>query len=241
MYIDESGGDHEIRVEMDGQEYTAGEDYDYDHDGQLDSAVADAGAGEHIVYTDTDHDGQADLLTRIADDGHVVEQARFDPHTGQWVEAAGPHGTDAPGDSARHAGDIVVDTPEGGKSAGPATEDTDGDGRPDTAVGQDDKGDTWLYTDTNGDGHAEVAVEITGTGEVTVFQHSGDHQWMESEHGHLDADGHYNQDGVGGGAAPADPADDSIWDEGAASGETGRYIEGVVRIDSSTGQWISLN
>jgi hypothetical protein len=240
VYIDDSGGDHEIRVEVDGQEYTAGENYDYDHDGQLDSTVVDSGDGQHIVYADTDHNGDADLLTTIGGDGHVVEQARFDPNTGQWVEVVGPHGTDAAGDGPRHPGDIVVDTPEGGKNAGPATEDTDGDGRPDTAVGHDDKGDTWLYTDTDGDGRADVAVEITGTGEVTVFQHASDHQWTESERGHLDADGHYSQDATTG-TTPTDPADDSIWDETPPSGTGGRYVEGVVRIDSTTGQWISLN
>src|SRR5437588_5815666 len=198
---------------MDGQEYAADETYDYDHDGQLDSAVVDTEDGGHIVYTDTRHTGEADLLTKIDGEGDVVEQARFDANSGQWVAVPGPHGTDAPEAVNRPgSGEIVVDTPEGGKNAGPATEDTDGDGRPDTAVGQDDKGDTWLYTDTNGDGHAEVAVEITGSGEVTVFQHSGEHQWTESEHGHLDAEGHYTQDKAAD-SGPVDPADDSIWDE----------------------------
>jgi hypothetical protein len=239
VYIDDSGGDHEIRVEMDGQEYTAGENYDHDHDGQLDSAVVDAGDGGQVVYTDTDHNGDADLLARVAEDGHVIEEARFDPHTGQWVEAVGPHGGDVPGGAPRHPGDLVVDTPEGGKNAGPTTEDTDGDGRPDTALGADDNGDTWLYTDTDGDGRADVAVEISGAGEVTVFRHAGDQPWIESEHGHLDADGHYNQDGTAGGT-PVDPTHDSIWDEATSTGPDG-YVGGVVRIDSATGQWISLN
>ena len=123
---------------------------------------------------------------------------------------------------------IVVDTDEGDRNVGKATEDTDGDGKADTAVVRDDDGDTWLFTDKNGDGRADVATEITRSGEVTMSEHRGD-DWVEVEHGHIESDGRYVTDSKSG-----------ILDDSDEWFEEERF-EGVVRIDSTTGQWISPN
>src|SRR5437899_2313329 len=53
-----------------------------------------------------------------------------------------------------HDGGITVDTADGAHDIGPATVDTDNDGRLDTAVVHAANGDTVLYTDSQGDGQA---------------------------------------------------------------------------------------
>ncbi|KAA2251454.1 hypothetical protein F0L68_37225 [Solihabitans fulvus] len=235
MYIDEHGGtDGELKVTVDGQEYTAEETYDYDHDGHLDSAVVDTDDGGHVVYTDTHHTGHADLETTYDAHGKPVSAAKFDEHTGKWT-AVDPNA--AGHDSTSHSGNaIVVDTKDGDKNVGPATEDTDGDGVPDTAVVKDADGNTWLYTDTNHTGHADQEVEITKTGEVHVLQHTGEHQWTEVEHGKIDSTGHYTPDTKSGLREDSD----SVWGAVDFDGK-GSAADGVVRIDSTTGQWISSN
>ena len=102
------------------------------------------------------------------------------------------------------------------------------DGKADTAVVRDDDGDTWLFTDKNGDGRADVATEITRSGEVTMSEHRGD-DWVEVEHGHIESDGRYVTDSKSG---ILDDSDDWFEEE---------RFDGVVRIDSTTGQWISPN
>ena len=62
----------------------------------------------------------------------------------------------------------------------------------------DSHGDTVLYTDSHGDGQADVATEITPDGQVVIADHTADHQWTEVQHGHLDANGKYVDDGTGG-------------------------------------------
>lgn len=237
MYIDDGEND-EIKVEVDGQEYTAEETVDYDHDGIADAAVTDTGDGGHLLYVDTDHDGVADEAITYSSDGDEVAEARFDARTGQWVGEqlgrypmaevpASPHGT------ANGAEDIHVDTPKGEIDAGPASVDSDRDGRNDTVIVHDDQGDTVLYTDTNGDGEADVATLVASDGHTETLRHTGPHQWTPA-------------------SDTPDPASDQHWtkgtgdfDGGAGSFDAalarGRLAEGVVRIDTATGQWISPN
>ncbi|WP_158847366.1 DUF6802 family protein [Saccharothrix deserti] len=224
MYIDETGAtDGELKVTVSDEEYTAEATYDLDQDGVEDSAVVETDDGGHLAFTDTDGDGQADLMSTFDADGELTGQAEFDEGSGEWV-AVEP--TDDRGQQTNtNAGKaIVVDVEDGqDQNVGPATEDTDGDGRADTAVVKDEDGDTWLFTDADGDGTADLATEITQDGEVTVTKHTGDDEWTEVEHGRIGEDGKYT------------PDNDEVW-----SGEK-VTVSGVVRIDSVTGQWISPN
>jgi hypothetical protein len=148
-----------------------------------------------------------------------------------------------------HDGGITVDTTDGAHDIGPATIDTDNDGRPDTAVVHAANGDTVLYTDSQGDGQADVATEFTPDGQVVIADHTGPEQWTEVEHGHLAADGSYQRDGdTAAEFTPPvnDTADDKHWagsdDSGwAAAFSDSGSAQGVVRIDATTGQWISRN
>ncbi|HEY1570629.1 MAG TPA: hypothetical protein VGG05_04735 [Pseudonocardiaceae bacterium] len=145
---------------------------------------------------------------------------------------------------------ILVDTPDGPAVAGEATIDTNDDGRLDTAVVHDAHGDTVLYTDSDGNGSADVATELTPDGEVVVADHTDD-GWMQTQHGHLTADGGYQLDDSGehpfvppvGDATPAgrDIADDRHWTGWAGALTDAGSAPGVVRIDATTGQWISQN
>ena len=224
MYIDEAGAaDGELKVTVSDEEYTAEASYDLDQDGVEDSAVVETDDGGRLAFTDTDGDGQADLMSTFDADGELTGQAEFDEGSGEWV-AVDP--SDDRGQQANtNAGKAIVVDMEGGEdqNVGPATEDTDGDGRADTAVVKDEDGDTWLFTDADGDGKADLATEITQDGEVTVSKHTGDDEWTEVEHGRIGEDGKYT------------PDNDEAW------GDEKVTVSGVVRIDSVTGQWISPN
>jgi hypothetical protein len=213
----------------------------------VDSVAVDTGDGGHLVYSDSDHDGTADLVTQYDAHDDEVQQAHYDASSGQWIDNA----TTA---AAVHTSDITVDTPNGAHNIGPATVDTDNDGRPDTAVVHAANGDTVLYTDSQGDGQADVATEFTPDGQVVIAEHTGQGQWTEVERGHLAADGSYQRDsGAAGEFTPpvGDTPDDKHWtssdssssdDSGwAAAFSDSGSAQGVVRIDATTGQWISRN
>jgi hypothetical protein len=234
VYIDETGGaDGELKVTVEDEEYTAQTTYDLNDDGVDDSAVVETDDGGHLAFSDTDGDGDADLMSTFDKDGALVSQARFDEHSGEWVAVDPADQHTQANTNAGHS--IVVDTEKGDQNVGPATEDTDGDGKADTAVVKDEDGDTWLFTDSDGDGRADLATEITKSGEVIMTKHTGDDQWTEVEHGHIDSDGRYVPDSKSG----VLDDDSTGWlDEPADRVET---LSGVVRIDSTTGQWISPN
>lgn len=224
MYIDETGAtDGELKVTVGDEEYTAEATYDLDQDGVEESAVVETDDGGHLAFSDTDGDGEADLMSTFDADGELTGQAEFDEDSGEWI-AVDPS-DDRDQQTNTNAGkDVVVDMEDGNdQNVGPATEDTDGDGRADTAVVKDEDGDTWLFTDADGDGTADLATEITQDGEVTVSRHTGEDEWTEVEHGRIGEDGKYT------------PDSDEAW-----SGEK-VTVSGVVRIDSVTGQWISPN
>lgn len=226
MYIDETGTtDGELKVTVGDEEYTAEANYDLDQDGVEESAVVETDDGGHLAFSDTDGDGDADLMTSFDAEGEVTGQAEFDEDSGDWV-AVDPDDDGRDQRTNTNAGrSIVVDVEDGtDQDVGPATEDTDGDGRADTAVVTDEEGDTWLFTDSDGDGRADLATEITGDGEVTVSRHTGEDEWTEVEHGRIGEDGKYSPDS-----------------DGAWGGDGKVTVSGVVRIDSVTGQWISPN
>lgn len=219
MYIDNSGADgHELKIEVDGHEYTAEETESYHHDGTMDTAEVDGDDGGHVDYTDTDHDGTADLAVKYGADGQVIAEGHYDASTGQWNQA-----------SAGGSGSMTVDTDHGEQNVGPATADTTGSGHNDTAVVTDDAGNTVLYTDTDGDGKADYAMEIAADGQVTISEHTGEHQWTEVEHGHIDGSGQYQKDTAAQGALQFGP-DDQSWG-GQQEGQS------LVRTDSATGEW----
>lgn len=257
MYIDDgaAGESGELRIDVDGHEYAEQENYSYAQDGIVDSVAVDTGDGGHLVYTDSQHDGIADVVTEYDQAGDQTEQAHYDAATGHWIDVTPGDTPAAPVDPtvqpAQGSDTISVDTTNGPVKVGPATVDTNNDGRPDTAIVHDSHGDTVLYTDSHGTGQADVATEITPDGQVVIADHTADHQWTEVQHGHLDANGKYVDDGTGGTPftppvdAPQQPvrdvADDQHWSGWAgAFSETGS-AQGVVRIDSATGQWISRN
>jgi hypothetical protein len=259
VYIDngDPGDSGELQIDVDGHEFTEQENYSYSGGEVMDSYELTEANGDHLVYTDEHHTGSADLVTEYDEQGDVLRQAHFE--SGHWVGAGSSDAPPAnPDTSAASTGDghgagetIMVDTPAGEHSVGPATVDTNHDGNPDTAVVTDAKGDSIMYTDTTGDGQADVATEITTDGHVVIAEHTGSHTWADTQTGHLDGNGQYHQDGGAGGAfdpqvgaAPTqsnvvDAASDEHWSsDDPVSAFTGR---GVVRIDAVTGQWISPN
>lgn len=259
MYIDDGSDSGELKIDVDGHEYTEQENFSYAGDGIDDSVAVDTADGGHLVYSDSDRDGAADLVTEFDAHGDTVEQAHYDATSGQWIDV-GPDqhdSTDASTDAAHSGGTdtITVDTANGQHGIGPATVDTNDDGRPDTAVVHDAQGDTVLYTDSHGTGQADVATELTPDGHVVIADHTGAEQWTVVERGHLDANGQFESDGTTGGefTPPLDAADDQTWSntDGDESGWAAPFrrtafseagsAQGVVRIDATTGQWISQN
>ncbi|WP_406688394.1 hypothetical protein REH65_17850 [Saccharopolyspora sp. ID03-671] len=205
VYIEETGtGDGDIKVTVDGEEYTAEANYDLDGDG-LDETVAVMTDDGYVAYIDDNADGHADLMQTITADGQVLDQARFHADSGEWTaEAPQQH----PGGADEHADDdkqMVVDTPQGDVQVGPATEDTNSDGVADTAVVQSENGNTVMLTDVDGDGAADQVVEITQTGDVTISHHTGEGEWTVVEQGRIGDNGQYAPNRA------ASATDDTTW------------------------------
>jgi hypothetical protein len=232
VWIDETGGttdatdaaagqDGTMEITVDGQTYTGDENMDLSHDGVNDTVRLDNEDGTVTAYVDTDGDGQADQYLHTDTEGNIVETARFDESTGDWVDAGtgtdDPTATDA---DAGRTGEITVDMQDGTVQVGPATVDSNEDGTADTAVVTDEQGNTRLFTDVDGDGSADVQTIITPEGESTTYEHTGPGEWTESA----------TANGVS-----ADS--DQLW--GGFGSDT--VVEGVAKIDSVTGQWISQN
>jgi hypothetical protein len=204
VYIEETGaGDGDIKVTVDGAEYTAEANQDLDGDG-VDDAVTVMTDDGHVAYVDENTDGAADIMQTVDAHGTVVEQARFDTATGRWVAEA-PH-QQPQHDEPHDPGSMVVDTPHGDQRIGPATEDTNNDGKADTAIVETDTG-TMLVTDVDGDGSADQMVEVDGTGEVTISHHTGDGQWTVVEEGRIDQNGQYTPNPL----SSALGTDDATW------------------------------
>lgn len=215
---DTTGHDGEMEITVDGQSYTAEENIDFDHDGVYDTVRLDNADGTITAYGDADGDGQADHYLHTDAHGDVIQEATYDPSTGSW---AASHDGDTSGSQTETAqsGDITVDTEDGAVDAGRATVDSDHDGTADTAVTTDTQGNTVLLTDADGDGKADVETVVAPSGETHTYEHTGPGQWTET---------------TGGDGVAADS--DKLW--GGPQYDT---VEGVAKIDSVTGQWISQN
>jgi hypothetical protein len=229
VWVDESGGTvtdasstDGMTVHVDGADYSAEVNYDIDHDGVNDTAIIEHDDGTAQAFGDTDHDGVADHYAVLDGEGKVVDMATYDQASGQWVEAGGTGGTgDGGGDQQTGAGGTIhADMPNGEVEAGPATIDTDQDGHLDTAVVQTQDGGTIAFTDKDGDGEADIAVEIDANGQSTTYEHTGAGEWTEQSSGLM---------------TDTAPDSDAAWGGGQV------VLEGVAKIDSATGQWISPN
>jgi hypothetical protein len=211
-FAEGASGD-ELTVDIGGEEYVVEENFDLDGDGRNDTAVVEAEDGGALAFADTDGDGVADVAVEYDANGDVVAGAEYDETTGEWheedVEAlptpTGDGADDTTGtDSAETSSDtdyepgeddMTVDVPGEDVNAGPATYDTDGDGRNDTAVVADEDGTTYVFTDTDNDGEADEAAVVTPDGDVTIATHTGDDEWTVTDEGHLNPDGTYDSTG----------------------------------------------
>lgn len=207
MYVEDTGaGDGDVRITVDGEEYTAEANYDLDGNG-VDETVSVMIDDGFMAYTDEDADGDADVMRTLDQRGNVLGQARFDEAAGQWVEER-PDSSLAPDDSAdSNEESMVLDTPQGDRRIGPPTEDTNNDGKADTAILDTDSGQM-MVTDVDGDGSADQVVEIGDSGEVTVAKHTGDGEWTVVEQGGVD--GQHRSAGSAEGGRSA--TEDSLWD-----------------------------
>jgi hypothetical protein len=142
-----------LYVDYEGHHYDAGEiDVDRDHDGHVDTAVIHS-PGQNEYYTDRDGDGQADELTIFAPDGHLISHETMGAD-GHWHET--PYGDQQHHEptAAANDGHIAVNYNGTRYDAGTATVDSDGDGRPDTAIIHS-PGQIEYYIDRDGDGKAD--------------------------------------------------------------------------------------
>ncbi|SFA79697.1 hypothetical protein SAMN05216266_101487 [Amycolatopsis marina] len=236
MWVDESGAtdttgttgsSDEITVTVEGEEYVAEINFDIDEDGVDDTAIIEHADGTGQAFVDVDGDGQADEYIQLDAQGDVLTHAEYDEASGDWVSVE-PGSGDSGDTQTGSSGPMTADLPDGQVEVGPATVDTNDDGINDTAVVQDETGTTTAFTDVDSDGEADVAVIIDQNGGSTSYEHTGDGEWTE-----LDTTS--NAVGVTGVAAGAS---DAAW--GAEQSGT-EQVEGVARIDSATGQWISQN
>ncbi|HET6504563.1 MAG TPA: hypothetical protein VFG87_27760 [Amycolatopsis sp.] len=216
---DTSGHDGEMEISVDGHSYTAEENMDLNHDGTYDTVRMDNSDGTITAYVDTDGDGHADEYIHTDAAGNVVQEATYDSATGAWV-AAHDGAPGSTGTETAHAGDMTADTQDGTVDVGPATVDSNNDGTADTAVVTDSQGNTVMFTDVDGDGKADIETVVTPTGETHTYDHTGPGQWTETS---------------GGNGVAADS--DQLWGGGVLRDT----VEGVAKIDSVTGQWISQN
>lgn len=226
MWADESvgadgtevvGDSEELIVPVDGEEYTAELNTDLDEDGVADMAVIEHEDGSAQGFVDVDGDGTADEYIALDTRGEETAHAVYDEDSGDWVEFD-PEDTED-GDVRTNTGQVMTaDLPEGGGlEIGPPTIDTNDDGVNDTAMVEDDSGNTVIFTDVDGDGQADVAVTVDSNGQPTEYEHTGDGEWEEKT------------------STSEDPGSDQFW------GGESHVVEGVARIDSLSGQWISQN
>lgn len=208
MYIEDTAdGDSDITITVNGEEYTSEANHDLDGDG-VDDAVAVLTENGHLTYVDEDGDGEADLMQSVDQHGTVLEQARYRAETGDWVGEP-PDRQSAPDDADGES--LVLRTPDGERYIGPPTEDTDGDGVPDTAVVSNDEG-TVLVTDADGDGIADQVVRISDSGTVLIDKRTAGGEWQQVEQGGLGQDGEYRPT-----AAATDDASWTFDDPGTGS------------------------
>ncbi|TCO64758.1 DUF6802 family protein [Actinocrispum wychmicini] len=175
---------------------------DTDHDGTADVAV--------------EVDDHGNVVGAARYDEQSGEWVAVDPKTGQEAGggstgghstgASDHHSTGGTGTGSHSSGsgsssggdgeDITVDVPGQSQDvdAGHATLDINHDGVKDTVVEKESDGTTIAFTDVDGDGKADVVTIIDPTGDVTIGQHTGEDEWTDVEHGHVDSRGNYTPD-----------------------------------------------
>jgi hypothetical protein len=82
---DTHGGEDQLTVEVDGESFEVAENYDFDEDGENDTAVVETEDG-YIAFADTNHDGTADVAVEFDHDGNVVSGAEYDESAHEWRE-----------------------------------------------------------------------------------------------------------------------------------------------------------
>lgn len=236
MYVEDTGtGDGDIQVTVEGEEYIAEANYDLDGNG-IDETAAVMTEDGFVAYTDEDADGAADIVRTIDSEGNVVSQARYEESRGHWVSEQPQQQlqqqpvADHPRGQAE-AATMTVDTPQGDRQVGPPTEDTDNDGRPDTAIVRTGSG-RMMVTDVDGNGTADQVVEVSDTGEVTVAHHTGGGHWAVVEEGRAGQEGGYVPNSVVSGT------EDAAWEveqEPPGCRPTGYWRAGDDQADSTWG------
>jgi len=219
----------DLTITVDGELHHTQASTDIDSDGLDDTAIVETDDGS-IAFTDTDADGQADLMTQLDADGVIVGQARFDGSAGEWVHVE-PDATAMTGElTGQITREMTADTPGGQVLLGAPTHDTDADGVEDSVVTADSEGDMVIYTDADEDGDADFATEITGDGQITLSEHTGDGDWIVTERGHLDEGGQYHSD-TRETEAETEAAEESGWIR------SGQPHQADVHVDPRTGDW----
>lgn len=230
MYVDETGGTEEtvtaeeMTVTVDGTEYTAELNADLDSDGASDTAVIDNADGSKSVYVDTDGDRDADQYAEVSSSGEVIAEAKFDEASGEWV-ALDPSAPAEPPSSTPPSDTPTSDTPDDTSTAGgdvmtaslPSGEVEVGPPTLDT--NNDGVSDTSVAEDP--DGNTFYFTDVNNDGEadyVVVVGADGSTQALEHQ--------------GGGEWSPVDP--------GSAPGAPS-VVEGVAKIDASSGLWMSQN
>ena len=175
-FAETAGGDDELTVDIDGEEYVVEENVDLDGDGANDMAVVETETGGMIAFADTDHDGVADVAVEYDANGEIVTGAEYDEETGEWHEE---EVAVLPLPNGDGADDSTDDTDSTDTSPTPAPDDADPTnsgsdyeaGEDDMTVdlpGEDVSAGPATY-DTNDDGEADTAVVSGEDGTTYVF------------------------------------------------------------------------
>lgn len=161
MYVDEHGddtsttdthgGDDTLTVEVDGETYEVEENYDFDRDGENDTAIVETEDG-YIAFADTDHDGTADVAVQFDEDGNIVGGAEYNESTGEWTE-------EDVNKLPTPTGDGADDGSSGGSGGRDRDEDSDRGSERQASDSDDTDSDSSGTDDRRGSGGEDITVE----------------------------------------------------------------------------------
>ena len=245
MWVDETAGQdptgsgvggEDMTITVEGQEYSAEINHDINDDGVADTAVIERSDGSVQAFVDEDGDGDADEYVKLDSDGNVLSEAQYDDSTGEWVSTGQDGDAGGSTDTRTSSGGMTADLPAGEVSVGQPTVDTNNDGVADTAVVEDNAGNSMMFTDVDGDGEADVVVVVTPSGESTTYQYAGDGEWTRIDSSTTAAESYVAAGAAGG--FTADGGSDG-WGGLSDPGDSGQHATGIAHIDPATGQWVS--